>query len=224
MARLGFESMCVSRSFPWLDRPPASHPLAGWYPADTSSVVPTVARIPLSGQPERIALRAFLGQPIVLYGHESDLGRMPDLFTTWAERVARLKDVSWASVGDISRGLVTWRSDGETLWVRPHTGLVEVAAPQGIERIVIEADDFGDAAVTVTDASRGSARVSVTDGRGEAPVSQGASNLTIRIRPERDVDAEDVPVPRWSPWPLTRRLLTEARDRSRPRIDALRRR
>jgi hypothetical protein len=224
MARLGFESICITRPFPWLDRPPSEFPLAGWFPADTYSVMPTMGRVPLSVRPEEIALRAFLGQPIVLYGHESDLGVQPDLFSSWAEHVARLDDVPWASVKDISRGLVSWRTDGETLWVRPHTRMIEVAAPLGIERLIVEADGPGYETVTVTDGAGGSIAAPLSNGIAEMPVSGRPGKLTIRVQPGEVVDPDSIPAPRWSPWPLTRRMLTEARDRSRPRIDAWRRR
>jgi hypothetical protein len=225
MARLGFESMCVTRSFPWLDRPPSGFPLAGWFPADTSSVMPAIVRVPLSSNPEEIVLRAFLGQPIMLYGHDSDLGAQPDLFATWAEQVARLDGVAWLSAGEISRELVSWRSDGETLWVRPHTRFVNVATPPGIGRLIVEADGEGYETAVVTDGvDVVSARPLSSGDSGEIALSGTGGDLTIRLRPNSAVNCDDLAVPRWSPWPLTRRILTEARDRSRPKVSAWRNR
>jgi hypothetical protein len=225
MARLGFESICVTRSFPWLDRPPSEFPLAGWFPADTSSVMPAIERVPLSSDPDEIVLRAFLDQPIVLYGHDSDLGAQPDLFAMWAEQVSRLDGVSWLSAGRISRELVSWRSEPETLWVRPHTRMVNVATPPGISRLIVEAEGEGyDTAVVTDGAGTVTARPLSSGDSCEIALSGTGGDLTIELRSNSVVNCEDFAAPRWSPWPLTRRFLTEARDRSRPKVSAWRNR
>lgn len=216
MARLGFEALCITRSFPWLDEAPAGMPLASWAPADTSSVMPTLLRMPLSDAPEGIALRAFLGQPIVLYGHDPDLGPEPDLLATWVGHVSRLDEVSWASVGDISREQASWRSDGETLWVRPHTRHVRITAPADVNRVVI--DTGGDSYETLVVAD-GEGIIAVTASTPEGAAVALSSNhrdLTILTQPATMADPKDLPAPRWSPWPPTRRLLTQARDRVGP--------
>jgi hypothetical protein len=219
MTRLGLESLCITRPFPWLDRPPSGMPLAGWFPADSSTPMPVIERLPLSRRPEEIPLRAFLGQPIVLYGHHWDVGLQPGLLAGWAEHVARLHEVSWAPMGAISRGLVSWRSQDETLWVRPHTRLVDIEAPAGISRLVVDGGGAGYEMAVVSDGTGVETAVALSD-RAGVPVSDSPTRLTIRMESQQVVNPNEIANPRWSPWPMTRRLLSEARDRTRPWTDA----
>ena len=224
LARLGLDSLCISRAFPWLDRPPTDHPLAAWFPADTSTPTPILRRLPLNSTPEQLPLRAFLGQPIILYGHHWDLADGPGLLAKWTEHVARLDNVVWASVGEISRSLVSWRSYDDTIVVRPHTRLVEFQLPVEASRLVVERPGgAGYECAIVRCQSSGTTHVSVSDPRDQAIVL-GGQVAQIQIKASAAIEPLEVEGPTWSPWPLTRRLLTEARDRARPRIDALRRR
>jgi hypothetical protein len=222
MARLGMESLCITRPFPWLRKPPPGKPLAGWFPADSSTPMPVVERVPLSQDPDELPLRAFLGQPIILYGHHGDLGEHPGLLADWVGHVDRLDDVSWASVGDISRGLVSWRSDGETLMVRPHTRRVEIPVPPGISRLVIEGGGEAYEMAAVSHGTRAGGAVSLADGAGQIPVPDRISRLTVRMESAAALDPDEIPNPRWSPWPITRRVLSEARDRAQPYLNARR--
>ena len=224
MSRLGVESLCISRPFPWLEHPPADMPLAGWFPADTSSPLPVVERMPLTRDPEELPLRAFLGQPIILYGHHWDLGADPGLLVDWTEQVSRLEDVSWASVGDISRGLVSWRSDGETLSVRPHTRRVDIHVPPGVSKLRVAGGGVGYESALVRAGSGPATVVPMFDGAGEVSIPEGTTNLQVEMVSDAVIDPEQIGNPRWTPWPITRRLLSEARDRTRPWMDARRQR
>jgi hypothetical protein len=216
MARLGFEAICMTRPFPWLDQSPPGMPLTSWFPGDTSSVMPTLHRMPMSDQPEELPLRAFLGQPIVLYGHDPDLGPEPDLLARWTGHVSRLDAVSWASVGDISREQVSWRSDGATLWVRPHTRHVRITAPAEVKRVVVEGGGDSYETVVVGDGAGIVAETASAPEGAAVALSRNQRDLTILTQPATMHDPKDLPGPRWSPWPPTRRLLTEARDRVGP--------
>jgi hypothetical protein len=224
MSRLGVESLCITRPFPWLEHPPADMPLAGWFPADTSSPLPVVERLPLTREPEDLPLRAFLGQPIILYGHHWDLGAEPGLLVDWAEQVSRLGEVSWASVGGISRGLVSWRSDGETLSVRPHTRRVDIQVPSGVSRLRVAGGGIGYESAVVRAGSGAATVVPLLDGGGEVSIPDGTTSLDVQMQSGAALDPEQIGNPRWTPWPITRRLLSEARDRTRPWVDARKRR
>jgi hypothetical protein len=220
MGRLGFESLCLSRTFPWLPRPPATQPLAGWAPADTSTAAPVLPRFPLTASPQELPLRAFLRQPLIPFGHHWDLADRPQLLNEWIEHIAGLGDVRWAPVGDISRAMVSAGIEGETMLVRPHTRFVETTVPEGVSRLVVETPP-GSGYETVEVGQQGTWTALP---RGEDATAVAPGTVSIRLRSVDAVDAGDVPAPPWSPWPATRRLLTEARDRSRPRLDAVRRR
>jgi hypothetical protein len=224
MSRLGVESLSITRPFPWLEHPPADMPLAGWFPADTSSPLPVLERMPLTRESEELPLRAFLGQPIILYGHHWDLGADPGLLVDWTEQVSRLGEVSWASVGDISRGLVSWRSDGETLSVRPHTRRVDIRVPPGVSKLRVEGGGVGYESAVVRAGPGATTVVSLLDGGGEVSIPHGTTSVHVQMQSGAVIDPEQIGNPRWTPWPITRRLLSEARDRTRPWVDARRQR
>lgn len=218
MGRIGYESLCISRPYPWLESPPGDTPLAGWLPADTSTPTPVLPRIPISAHPEVMPFRAFLGQPIIVYGHHWDLAGRPDLLHRWADDIARLGDVTWSSVGAISRRMFSSRHDSDRLIVRPHTRVIQVEVPESVIRLVV-----------VAPPGPGYERVEVGLGgrrvespRDEADFEVGDQRVgTVRLVAEDGIAADQVSAPRWAPWPVIRRLLTEARDRSQPRRDAL---
>ncbi len=218
MARLGYESLCITRPFPWLPTPAAAHSLAGWAPADTSAAIPVVPRFALTAAAEEVPLRAFLGQPLIVFGHHWDLRDMPTALDDWTDRVARLGDARWASVGEISRSLFSTRVEGETLGVRPHTRRVDLTVPEGTTRLRVE-----------TPAGPGYELTEVTTGHHTSVVSDEplvvvpGHRVTIRLRARDSIDPNSVRSPRWSPWPPTRRILVEVRDRTRPTVDAIRR-
>jgi hypothetical protein len=109
--------------------------------------------------------------------------------------------------------------------VRPHTRLVNVATPPGIRRLIVEADGEGyETAVLTDEAGTVTERPLSSGDSGEIALSGSGRELTIGLRPDSVVDCHDLAAPRWSPWPLTRRFLTEARDRSRPKVSAWRNR
>jgi len=220
MATIGYESLCISRPFPWMQKPPGTVPLAGWFPADTSGPQPVLPRIPISAPRGVLPLRAFLGQPIIVYGHHWDLAEQPDFLHRWADDIARLGDVVWASVGAISRRMYSWRTDGDTVLVRPHTRVIDVDLPEATRRVVVEAPP-GSGYELVEAVAPGSGVTTRMRSEAEFNVGHGGS-LTIRLVPEEAIDPGRVPAPGPQPWPLIRRALTEARDRTQPQWDSLR--
>ena len=98
LARTGFAAISMTRPFPWLSPPPQhwltaaseDRTLAGWQPADVAaSGIPVLLRHPVAPplySPAEVALRAYLDQPLILYGHHDDLRDGLDLL---AERTAR---------------------------------------------------------------------------------------------------------------------------------------
>ena len=97
MLQLGFEALAIDRANPWRFRPEQEKPVAGWELAElVSGGLPVIRRESLSVSREDLILRAFLGQPLVLYGHHDDLSEGPDLLREIvAEEIDRLGDVRW---------------------------------------------------------------------------------------------------------------------------------
>jgi hypothetical protein len=111
LRRCGFEALTVTQPYPWLGdggrswlaHPPESGPLVGWHPVDHAEGLPVLLRHPIVGRsrPE-MALRAFLGQPLILYGHQNDLDEGLDVLTAAAADVERLGPARWCSLGEIA--------------------------------------------------------------------------------------------------------------------------
>jgi len=116
LRRCGFEALTVTQPYPWLGdggqawlaAPPDAGPLVGWHPADKADGLPILLRHPLAQRslPE-MTLRAFLGQPLILYGHQEDLSDGLDVLATAAADVERLGETRWCSLGEIAAGVST---------------------------------------------------------------------------------------------------------------------
>ena len=99
----------------WLEHPSGAGPLVGWnqtehIAADPSAVasltpgpgggLPVLLRADFRHHPrEDLVLRAFLGQPLILYGHHDLLADGPDALARAAAEINRLGDVHWSALG-----------------------------------------------------------------------------------------------------------------------------
>ena len=218
--RHGFFALAASRPFPWDEF--AGHcdwRLGGWLPAQLAGGgLPVISRYSFAWSLDDVIFRALLGQPVVLYGHQSDLRDGLDPLRAAAARVATLGDVEWTSLAAIGRtNAVVRERDGEAT-VTVYSRDVRLTRPAG-ERVRVEIPrrfgDPGPVRVTVDDEVR-SVDAGTNDGLVETFPQNGRGDLRIRI------DPPDPPAPAtmadWRPrlWPLARRAMTEARDRALP--------
>jgi hypothetical protein len=113
----GFEGLCTTRPYPWavtspsrpwLTRPAEAGPLAAWGPVDiVAGGLPILLRADFALHPrEDLVLRAFLGQPLVLYGHHDLLRDGPEALAARAAEIERLGEVRWGSLAEITRASV----------------------------------------------------------------------------------------------------------------------
>ena len=136
MFRLGIEAACISRPYPWRDGLPASTPLAGWHPAElVAGGLPVLPRYPLGAPREDLALRALLGQPLILYGHHGDFAQGLDILAQAASEIDGLGEVRWGPLGWIARGSYTTRRVGDVLLVRMHARRIAVEVPAGVRAL-----------------------------------------------------------------------------------------
>ena len=99
MLRCGFEAATINRPFPWQAQPPSDRPLAGSLPADlVAGGLPVISRLPFAGEMDDLLLRAWLGMPLVLYGHHADGEREFRRFRAACELVQGLGGAQWMSV------------------------------------------------------------------------------------------------------------------------------
>jgi hypothetical protein len=123
----GFAATCVSRPYPWIapTRPgPAaalgSGPrergaLAGWGACElVAGGLPVLLRTGFNAPREDLVLRAFLGQPLIVYGHHDTLAGGLDVLAETAAAIDALGDISWRSLAAVARGIVPATADGIT--------------------------------------------------------------------------------------------------------------
>jgi hypothetical protein len=220
LARTGYAASTMTRPFPWLSAPPvhwltagaASGALVGWDPADTGAGgLPVLLRHPLADahfSPAELALRAYLDQPLILYGHHDDLADGLGLLAERSAAVNRLGTVRWSSLGELASANVRQRLEGDLLRLRPYARLVSVEVPAGATRAVVE-PPWGAGEESVETAAG-------TVAAGEPFELGGATSLDLRLRRHDAVAPESVATPARRPWPVLRRLASETRDRVEP--------
>jgi hypothetical protein len=113
----GFQALCTTRPYPWmvnspdlpwLTRPAEAGPLAAWRPVDVvAGGLPVLLRADFALHPrEDLVLRAFLGQPLILYGHHELLHGGPGALADTKASLDRLGDVRWSSLAEIARASI----------------------------------------------------------------------------------------------------------------------
>jgi hypothetical protein len=211
LAAVGFDGLCAIHPLPWSERPPASRPLAGWDPAEFAAGCAVVPRLHLDSTDADIALRAFLDQPLVFYGHHEDLAKGLDPLGAIAARVARMGAARWCSIGEIAASNYAVRRDLDLLRVRPYSNRVRIAVPAGCDRLLVDRPRDLDPAVRGW--SIGAAEPAAFD--TVLPVTPGSEiELRLRRSDERPPAAIKAPAPR--PWAIIRKMAMEARDRTLP--------
>jgi hypothetical protein len=198
-------------------------PLIGWGPADShlNGCVPGLHRLPLEAPVDELVLRAFLDQPIVLFGHHAHLAD-PDVLTEAANRVMTLGAVHWMALGDVLRGNFFTRQDGGLLKIEAHARRMDVTVPQGVTELSVTLgaqEDDGQELVSVLRPGQ----VPVAGRVGEPLAVRAEGRVQLTIEDPQCTDPANVPAPRWHPWFMVRRCLTEGRDRALPFVRPRRR-
>jgi hypothetical protein len=211
LGRLGYDALCAIHPLPWRESAPPECPVAGWEPADFAAGCAVIPRLPLglTGTTE-LALRAFLGQPLILYGHHVDLAGGLGPLATAAADINRLGDVHWSSLGEIAATNFVGPLEGGTLRVRPYSGRLRIEVPAGAGALAVECP---------RDADERLAGWSVAGGAPQpfgAAVECAPGSAEVRLHPADPLDLEAAPYPRPRVWPLVRRTATETRDRLAP--------
>lgn len=220
LPRAGFEAITMTRPFPWLApseqwlaSPREAGRLTGWRPADlTPTGLPVMLRHPMGGDghsPSEVVLRAYLNQPLILYGHQEDLAGGLDALAAQAADVGRFGAVRWGSLGNLAASNFERRHEGERLHLRPYGRRLEVDVPAEVTELVVERPP-GSAADDVVR----SQAASVPFGEPFAVAAGERVELTL-IAPDA-VSPASVPAPPRRAWPVARRIAAEARDRAAP--------
>ncbi len=224
LVRTGFEAITMTRPYPWEEMPPswlASAPSAaspvGWWPADSGpGLSPVLLRHPVAPplySPAEVALRAYLDQPLILYGHHDDLRHGLDLLAERALEIESLGDVRWASMGEISVSNFSSLEDGEQLRVRPYSRRLSVEVPAGVSTLVVEPTGTREDESVLSGGHR--------FGIGKPIPVSGQERVELTLESPDAVRPDDVAPPPREIRRLARRLAGEAHDRLTPTLSRL---
>jgi hypothetical protein len=121
----GFEAICTTRPYPWLaassdvswlQGPPEVSALSGWgFEGMVAAGLPMLLRTDFLYPREDHVLRAFLGQPTILYGHHDLLADGLDVLAQATHELNALGDVRWTSLGEIARACTVPDATTQTL-------------------------------------------------------------------------------------------------------------
>jgi hypothetical protein len=211
LGAVGFDALSAIHPLPWTEDWRSGPVLAGWRAADLVAGCPVIPRMPLTCHAADVALRAYLGHPIILYGHHQDVAGGFDLLAENAARVNRIAGVRWESVGAIAAANYDVLEDGDRLDVLPLSRRIALDAASHPRTVVVrEPEDALRAGALVAWSADGGARRAF----GEALEVPAGAAPVIRLHGAADVDPATVRVPAWRPGPKLRRAATEARDRA----------
>jgi hypothetical protein len=183
---------------------------------------PLFARRPLSEADDDLVFRAYLGHPLILYGHHVDAAGGLDRIADVAAAINRLGDVAWASLDTVGATNYRVRRSGPDLEVGMYSLSAEIPVPEGIERVVVELPPApGDGRrLAVSATPGGSASLALSESEPSRVVfdlpGAIAGHVKLRIMAADSPGAVGERRRRSSVWPICRRTLTECRDRSSP--------
>ena len=228
----GFEGVTSTRYLPWntgfrLTSIPAAECLSCSWPAEMiHGVLPVLRRLYLrhaNNNPwvrGEMVIGAYLGQPVILYGHHYDLDSGLGLMEEWAHHLNSRYEINWTSLESIARGNYMTRRRGDTLYVRLFTRLAFIDIPEGVKRIVAEsggdcAPDMG-SSLQWTCCSNGSG----SGAQFVIPIENDGRACTVEVKvataSSYPPQKKGLHLPTF--WPYVRRVLTEMEDRLRPAL------
>lgn len=164
--------------------------------------------------PARFA--AFLGQPIVPYGHHQDcaagLGRLEEI----ADTVNRWGPVEWCGFDTLFRGLCRTRQEGDLLHVEMWARQTEVRVPAGISHLALHSPLSGEREFELVAGRNGA---SPRPWPLSIPVAvEPGGVVRLSVRSPAPVDLSGLGPRGYRVWPPVRRVLAISRDRLMPLV------
>lgn len=211
LGALPYDGLCAIHPFPWREEPIAGRALAGWDPATFAEGCAVLPRVPLDWGPNGLALRAYLDHAIVLYGHHDDVASGLEPLAVAAERVNRIGDVRWTSLGAIAQSGYRVHELAGLAVVRPFANRVVVTPPAGAQALTVARPTEGGDVFSGWSLEGGT-----TVAFGDALPLIDDAPLTLRLHSRFETPLSGVTDPPLRPWPAVRRLGTELRDRIAP--------
>jgi hypothetical protein len=220
LKRCGFEAITMTRPYPWVEfephswlaRPEEAGALVGWGPAEFVEGVSVLLRHPIAGRSRaELTLRAFLDQPLILYGHHEDALGGPEALLEAVEEVNRIAPANWCSLKEIAATSFETRMDGSRLALRLLTRRARIEVPAEIEELTVELPAVG------IEPDQQVLKLAGEDIDPGEPLSvEPGNSLEITLSPLDAIDPASMPAPPRRPLAVARRLASEGRDRLRP--------
>jgi hypothetical protein len=216
MVRLPYEGVCTSvgslaHSYQ------GSFPIHfGLSPVSFLGGVPTLRRWDLHYGLAPLRIAAFLGQPIIPYGHHQDCAGGVEVLAKVADTVNSWGPTRWTDPVSILRGQYRTKRDGELLHVQMWSRRVQVRVPEGVSYLIVHVPFRNDASVVCEVAGTCGFANSEACAAGVPVRVVPSTMLGISISSHRAVDPANVGRPRYRVWPAIRRTLTIGRDRLTP--------
>jgi hypothetical protein len=221
MLRLAFEGACVSVGPTVRCNPSKNWPLGfGLSPVCfMAGGFPVIRRFHLRYGLLPLRFAAFLGQPILPYGHHQDcaeglgqLAETADILNAWA-------NTTWTDLESIFRDHYRTRREGDLLHVLLGGRQATVTVPEGVFQVAVHAYGATGAEYKLTAASAAQLQTWALD----VPHRVAPSTvLTLRISACRPLDPAIVERPGYRVWPPVRRALAIGRDRLMPIVRTFR--
>jgi len=216
MARLGYEGACVSIGslLRWNAEKlwPASLGFAVAQPLG-SLAFPVFHRIGISETD--IRLKTFLGHPVIVATHHQDCVSNFARLESMANTVNSIDSVRWMGIEEISRTNFVSKMQNGMFHIWPYTRHLAVPlSPEITEVEVCRSPYCGGFTIDLRNVRRDGAETALLN----VPARYRISNNTLEIffPPSNTVDYRQVESKSPGMWPIVRRLLTEARDRTQP--------
>jgi hypothetical protein len=179
-------------------------------------VIPRIKITPNWGN--AVLLAAFLRQPIVIVLHHGDIADGYEPLIEIAGMINQLAGVTWASPLEIARSNYTELRREDSLTVKMYSRRIQLAIPPNVKSLYLNRpwpQNGSCDEVIVRNSVREIFRGSGLGMLDPVPV-ESERQLEIYCPPGNPVDYRSVPAPGFRCWPLTRKFLMEARDRSAP--------
>lgn len=234
LMRLGYDAATMTRSHPWISladqkSPYATNPddlTAGWFPAEVrEDGFPILLRRGFF-EADEVVLRAYLDQPLIFYGHITDLVDGLTPLENLAGAINSFGGVRWCSLGEIAATNFLTRQDDGRLIISPFSRKFHLDTLAGVSEVVIRWLRAYDASVRVEWRLRNGAKQTsiLSDLACPLAVPPGAREAEVQLVSRRAVDYRRLVPPRPSPKAILRRVLTEGRDRALPAVSSVKRR
>ena len=221
LLNVGYEAACISRgSLMNTNASKSWSSITGLTPAEfLGQGLPIIPRFRITRfcQPE-IILAAFLGQPIIPVGHHQDLADGYDMLVELATFINRLGSVVWTDLGTLIRSNYTFRQEGQTAYIELYSRHVRFELSPGLNRMVVRRPwlEHNSEAEPLVIIGPDRFRLDLLAGEMTSPIPIESTGLVEIFSPVTEVvDYLQVPCHAAGLWPISRRILTEGRDRFR---------